>query len=103
MAKTAHAPDVHVVVADKEARPARRTKHLHRVTIERAKNGGHSVVHAFRSGGTLGYEPDVTHVFGKQDGPALLKHLRRHLGIRTSPLGGAGVPDADGDVDGDEG
>lgn len=78
----------HRVSASHEDHKPKRKK-VHRVAIARAKNGGHTVEHTYHSNGG-GYEPPVTHVFGKQDGAKLVQHLRRHLLIQD----GAGVQDA---------
>jgi hypothetical protein len=79
------------------AKPKRRRPH--RVSIQRAKNGGHTVEHSFQSNGG-GFEPPVTHVFGKSDGAKLVQHLRRHLLIQD---GGATDLTNGGEDDGDEG
>jgi hypothetical protein len=78
-----------VSVSHEDRKP--KQKKLHRISVERAKNGGHTVEHTFRSGPDVGYEQPVTHVFGKKDGGALMAHLKRHLGIQDG-LGG-GVAD----------
>jgi len=69
----------HKVSASHEDRRPKRKK-LRRLSVQRAKNGGHTVEHEYHSNGN-GYEPPTTHVFGRGDGDGLLKHLRTHLGI----------------------
>jgi hypothetical protein len=78
------------VSADRsERRPAR--KKISRISVERAKNGGHAVEHHYISGPEHAFEPSTTHVFGKGDGHKLLQHLTRHLGVDvTGPAPGAG-------------
>lgn len=57
-------------------------KHLRRLSIERAKNGGYSVSHQFDNAGNMGnYEPDETHAFGADDHQGLLDHVKKHMGI----------------------
>lgn len=74
----------HAVSMNREERKPKKKK-LHRVSIERAKNGGHTVEHSFRNGGGMGeYDAPTMHVFSKKDGPALLQHLKRHLGIQDA-------------------
>jgi hypothetical protein len=80
-----------------DSKPKKRRPH--RLSIQRAKNGGHTVEHTFEGGNGLGYQPPVTHVFGKQDGAKLVQHLRRHLLIQDG--GAMGV--ANGEDEGDEG
>lgn len=93
MAKTEElAGGGHKVSASNEERKSKKKK-LHRLSIERAKNGGHTVEHSYRNNG-LGaheYEPPVTHVFSKKDGSELIQHLKRHLGIMDGQHGAAGV------------
>lgn len=92
MAKTEHMAGggTQVSASREERRPKR--KKLHRVSIERAKNGGHTVEHSYRHGSALGdYEGPVTHVFSKKDGSELIQHLKRHLGIMDGQHGAAGV------------
>lgn|SRR5262245_58948884 len=77
-----------VTASHEERRPKR--KKLRRLSVQRAKNGGHTVEHDYHSNGD-GYEPPTTHVFGKGEGSALIQHLRRHLGIVDGHAGAAGV------------
>lgn len=89
MAKTEALPGGgHKVSASHEERKSKKKK-LRRLSVQRAKNGGHTVEHEYHSNGN-GYEPPTTHVFGRGDGAGLLAHLRRHLGI---VMGGGGAPD----------
>lgn len=90
----------HRVSASNEERKPKKKK-LHRVSIERAKNGGHTVEHSYRNGSGLGdYEAPVTHVFSRKDGGELIQHLKRHLGISDGARGAAGLQeDTDGDAE----
>lgn len=64
-------------------------KHLHRLEIEPAENGGHVVRHHHReisknnkshSGISVYSEPE-THVFGPDEGHEMLAHVANHLHI----------------------
>ena len=65
------------------------TKEIHRIEIEPAENGGHTVTHHFKPtekpGKGLSYDYDrprsETHVFGKGEGHEMLAHVANHLQI----------------------
>lgn len=69
----------HQVTASKEDRtPTRR--HVKRVSIERAANGGHVIEHHFSGGNGVYHEPQQ-HVFGPGDHEKAMEHVRKHMGI----------------------
>ena len=57
-------------------------KKLHHIEIEpvRGENGGHIVTHHFQQEGMEMRKPE-THMFGKEDGEALMDHLAKHLKV----------------------
>jgi hypothetical protein len=71
------------VAMPREARRPKK-KHLKRMTIEKAKNGGHSITHAYESGPDMPFEPDTTHVFGKDQGAEAMKHIAKHAGLKMA-------------------
>jgi len=73
----------HRVSVDHGERKSKKKK-LRRLSVQRAKNGGHTVEHEYHSNGN-GFEAPTQHVFGKSDGASLMQHLRRHLLINDGP------------------
>lgn len=66
-------------------------KQLHRIEIEPAENGGHTVKHHFReiakdskshAGVSMRYHEPESHVFGPEEGHEMLAHIANHLGIK---------------------
>lgn len=55
-------------------------KHIKRISVERAANGGYSVQHDYQHGNGQYHEP-ATHVFGKDEHEGVMTHIRKHLGI----------------------
>lgn len=71
-----------------EARGSRRKspKMLMKISVEKAKNGGHVVTHHMGRKSPHGYQgmeslPDEQHVFGPEDGHAMLAHVGKHMGV----------------------
>ena len=61
-----------------ETAPAKTgTKVLRDIRVSKAKSGGHIAAHEFEDA------PPEEHVFGAQEGPKLLAHLTKHLGIKA--------------------
>lgn len=66
-------------------------KEIRRIEVEPAENGGHTVTHHFKeekvkdrhahSGISMGYTEPEHHVFGKDEGHAMLAHIANHLQI----------------------
>ncbi len=63
-------------------------KQIHRMEIEPAENGGHTVRHYFKSnpkvsksGAFSEYHEPEQHVFGKNEGGKMLDHVAQHLGV----------------------
>lgn len=64
-------------------------KHIRRIEIEPAENGGHTVTHHFKetpshsskSGIGMSYTEPERHVFGPEQGHDMLAHIANHLAI----------------------
>jgi hypothetical protein len=64
--------------------PAMGPKVLRHIEIRPGKTGGHLVRHVFAySTGPGPSHPDEEHVFGASEGPKLMAHLQKHLGIKA--------------------
>ena len=55
-------------------------KEIREISIEKAKNGGHTVTHRFHNNGP-GYHEAETHVFGEGQGKEMLAHVAKHMGV----------------------
>ena len=53
-------------------------KVLRQMTITPGKSGGASVQHIFK-----GDQLDEEHIFGASEGPKLMAHLAKHLGVKA--------------------
>jgi hypothetical protein len=69
-------------------------KEIRRMTIEPAENGGHTVSHEYapsqregRHGMIASYVEPEKHVFGANEGHAMLAHVANHLNIPESEEG----------------
>ena len=70
-------------------------KHLKRVSIERATNGGYSVSHDYVQGNGGPYVEADTYAFGADDHEGLMTHIRKHMGInRKKPKEGSAAEEA---------
>lgn len=78
-----------VSLTKEERRPKK--KHVKRLLISKAKNGGHVVEHEFESGPDMPYEPNASHVFGADDGVKHVQHIIRHAGIKGVTAVGMGA------------
>jgi hypothetical protein len=64
--------------------PSAGPKTLRRLEVTPGKNGGHSVNHVFNyNPGPGPSHPDEEHIFGASEGPKLMAHLQKHLGIKA--------------------
>jgi hypothetical protein len=67
-------------------------KMIRRMEIEPAENGGHMVTHHFKEmpthsgkiGMGMAYQEPEKHVFGENEGHAMLAHIANHLAIPES-------------------
>ena len=76
-------------------------KEIRRMTIEPAENGGHTVSHEYapsqregRHGMIASYVEPERHVFGADEGHAMLAHVANHLNIPESEEGETKAEDA---------
>jgi hypothetical protein len=67
-------------------------KQIHRMEIEPAANGGHTLTHHYKAapshsskeGMGMSHVPSETHVFGAEDGHGMLAHIANHLHIKET-------------------
>lgn len=75
-----------------ERRPAK--KHLRRISVERAANGGFNISHDHVQPQSGPYVEGENHVFSADDHAGVMNHLKKHLGLKDD---GAVVKAAEGD------
>jgi hypothetical protein len=71
-------------VRESKAPEKRSYRKLEEMHIKKVKgpNGGHLVTHHFGSDGVNFHKPEE-HMFGKDEGPEMIEHVARHLGVRS--------------------
>ena len=74
-------------------------KTLRRLEITPGKNGGHSVNHVFNYNAGPGPSHSAEeHIFGASEGPALVAHIVKHLGIKGTRAPAVAAPPTGGNT-----
>lgn len=67
--------------------PKKKKGKVNRMTIKKGKKGGHVITHHHEyQPGMIGGSEDEDHVFGKDEGDEALKHIAKHMGMKTSSV-----------------
>lgn len=57
-------------------------KELSDISIRKGEKGGHVVSHNFESNGPEWHKPEI-HVFGESEGPAMMEHVVKAMGVKA--------------------
>jgi hypothetical protein len=76
--------------------PKSQGRKLDHLRIHKGEGGGHVVEHHFQEDGLMYHKP-ASHVFGADEGPEMLQHVAKHMGVTNPEQEEEGKNEAEGE------